>query len=163
MRLEGEAAAESRGRLLASARALLAGGWVSAQTLLENSEGEFLEELQLIKTTALEWKKKEVRVNTKVVYNQTKFNLLREESEGYAKALVVLNEAAGGGALRPATLPGVTQALQALIGAFDLDPNRVFDLVLDRCALLCFALFSFLWGGCKPGARGVGASCIGCA
>ncbi len=27
----------------------------------------------------------QVRVNTRLLYQQTKFNLLREESEGYAK------------------------------------------------------------------------------
>ncbi|KAI8538772.1 hypothetical protein RHMOL_Rhmol09G0129800 [Rhododendron molle] len=50
-----------------------------------------------------------VRVNTRLLYQQTKFNLLREESEGYAKL--------------------------SLIGHFDLDPNRVFDIVLE-----CFEL-----------------------
>jgi THO complex subunit 2 len=108
----------------------LDGGLVSRGALLENCEGEFLEELSLVRS-ATDFKKKEVRVNTKVVYNQQKFNLLREESEGYAKVLTVLNNG-GDAALSAATLPAVVRALQALIGFFDLDPNRVFDLVLDR-------------------------------
>lgn len=31
----------------------------------------------------------QVRVNTRLLYQQTKFNLLREESEGYAKLVIV--------------------------------------------------------------------------
>ncbi len=97
----------------------------------------------------------QVRVNTKLVYNQQKFNLLREarrvlwacvsahsarpdlccrqESEGFSKVLTVLNNA-GASALNEADVKDVVRTLQSLIGCFDLDPNRVFDLVLDRCA-----------------------------
>jgi hypothetical protein len=53
------------------------------------SKGEFLEEAGLF-PSALGWKKKEVRVNTKLVYTQQKFNLLREESEGYSKLITAL-------------------------------------------------------------------------
>ena len=70
-------------------------------------------------------------MNTKLVYNQQKYNLLREESEGYAKVLTVLNNF-GATALSERSTPDVVVALQSLIGCFDLDPNRVFDLVLDR-------------------------------
>ena len=38
----------------------------------------------------------------------------------------------GASALRADTVPAVVTTLQSLIGCFDLDPNRVFDLVLDR-------------------------------
>ena len=42
------------------------------------------------RTSAVGWKKKEVRINTRLVYTQNKFNLLREESEGYSKLVVAL-------------------------------------------------------------------------
>ena len=45
--------------------------------------------------------------------------------------LTVLNNF-GATALSEASAPDVVVALQSLIGCFDLDPNRVFDLVLDR-------------------------------
>ena len=45
--------------------------------------------------------------------------------------LTVLNNF-GASALRADTVPAVVTSLQSLIGCFDLDPNRVFDLVLDR-------------------------------
>ena len=100
----------------------------------------------------------QVRVNTKLVYNQQKFNLLREarcppgatggvaqnerndpniaspqESEGYAKVLTVLNNGSAS-SITADNVHAVARTLQSLIGCFDLDPNRVFDLVLDSLA-----------------------------
>jgi hypothetical protein len=57
--------------------------------LIERCEGEFLEEAGFI-PSSVGWKKKEVRINTRLVYTQQKFNLLREESEGYSKLITVL-------------------------------------------------------------------------
>ncbi|KAL0372781.1 UNVERIFIED_CONTAM: THO complex subunit, partial [Sesamum calycinum] len=42
-------------------------------------EEEFLWESEMIKIKAADLKSKEVRVNTRLLYQQTKFNLLREE------------------------------------------------------------------------------------
>ncbi|KAJ6877621.1 hypothetical protein NC651_030397 [Populus alba x Populus x berolinensis] len=47
--------------------------------------GGIFMEAEMIKIKAQDLKGKEVRVNTRLLYQQTKFNLLREESEGYAK------------------------------------------------------------------------------
>ncbi|XP_065856982.1 THO complex subunit 2 isoform X2 [Euphorbia lathyris] len=102
------------------------------QTFLTFQE-EFLWESEMIKIKAQDLKGKEVRVNTRLLYQQTKFNLLREESEGYAKLITLLcqgyedtNESAS------ATTIGI---IKSLIGHFDLDPNRVFDIILE-----CFEL-----------------------
>ncbi|WZZ58949.1 hypothetical protein YC2023_059056 [Brassica napus] len=46
---------------------------------------EFLWEAEMVKIKAQDLKGKEVRLNTRLLYQQTKFNLLREKSEGYAK------------------------------------------------------------------------------
>lgn len=67
--------------------------------------------------------KKIRRVNTELYYKQQKFNLLQEESEGYAKLLTLLFEK---------DLSKVTsETLRTFMGTFDLDPNRVLDLLLD--------------------------------
>jgi len=63
-----------------------------------------------------------------------------QESEGYAKVLTVLNNCGSGAALSSSSVADVVRTLQSLIGCFDLDPNRVFDLVLDRCALFGLSL-----------------------
>ena len=70
-------------------------------TLKERLELENLESLGLITGAKDEkgkllsapevWKKKEVRTNTSLVYKQSKFQLFREEAEGYAKLITVLN------------------------------------------------------------------------
>ena len=42
------------------------------------------------------WRKKEIKANTRRVYTQKKFNLLREESEGYSKLITLLSQAGSG-------------------------------------------------------------------
>ena len=129
---------------------------VSKNTLLERCEGEFLEECGFV-VSAVSFRKKEIRVNTRVVYQQKKFNLLREESEGYAKLIAVLQAFA----TRPGTSSGsietsekktsekdtaadevaasnTKRAVQSLIGTFDLCPNRALDLVMDAAESLFY-------------------------
>ena len=77
-----ESDAPKRARLADLARALVdTEGVVQKSTLMERCEGEFLEEAGFV-ASASAFRKKEIRVNTRVVYTQKKFNLLREESEG---------------------------------------------------------------------------------
>ncbi|RMX63474.1 hypothetical protein DD238_004333 [Peronospora effusa] len=70
--------------------------------------------------------KKMVRINTKTLYTQTKYNLLREETEGFSKVLCLLHTG-----VTTSQLEATKTDLMALIGFFDLDANRVLDLVLD--------------------------------
>ncbi|CAJ0606775.1 unnamed protein product [Cylicocyclus nassatus] len=67
-----------------------------------------------------------VRLKTRLYYKQAKFNLLREESEGYAKLITELMD--GGGGIPAKTM--MTRVL-CLIGQFNLDPNRVTDIALE--------------------------------
>ncbi|KZT54519.1 hypothetical protein CALCODRAFT_485477 [Calocera cornea HHB12733] len=71
------------------------------------------------------FEKKTRQTRTNLFYKQTKFNLLREESEGYSKLIVELVSNHD----QPAsfTWPRVV----SLIGFFDLDPHRVLDLIFD--------------------------------
>ena len=58
-------------------------------------------------------------------YKQNKFNLHREESEGYAKLMSEL-------LCRTHTeVSSLVNILKALIGCFSLDPNRVIDTILE--------------------------------
>lgn len=87
-------------------------------------------------------------MNTDMYYRQHKFNLLAEESEGYAKLLAfymsLLNDDdRGGSVVATATVDNraddnhnkqydhAKRYVRELIGVFDLDPNRVLDLALD--------------------------------
>eukprot|EP00775_Hariotina_reticulata_P003413 gene3413-3686_t len=72
--------------------------------------------------------KKERRFYTTYFFKQDKYNLLREENEGYSKLLTLL---LSGGTLKQQQLPALAREIKAMIGAFKLDPNRVCDLVLE--------------------------------
>ncbi|KAL9187407.1 hypothetical protein ACHAXT_001510 [Thalassiosira profunda] len=77
--------------------------------------------------------KKLKKLNTDMYYRQHKFNLLAEEGEGYAKlwGLLVLGLRDGGGGSDDEQFAHAKKYVRELIGAFDLDPNRVLDLALD--------------------------------
>lgn len=81
--------------------------------------------------------KKEIRMKTGLFYKQNKFNLLREQSEGYSKLTAELTSS-----LAPPLTPLTSAAIEdrarpvwekviSLIGYFDLDPNRALDIILD--------------------------------
>ena len=65
--------------------------------------------------------------NTQVHYKQQKYNLLQEESEGYSKVLNFFVS----GCYHDGDLDCQRKRLRQLIGVFELDPNRVLDLLLD--------------------------------
>lgn len=71
------------------------------------------------------FEKKLIRINTKLYYTQNKYNLLREENEGFSKLItelyVVLNDK---------NVNEILSHIQSLIGYFDLDPHRVCDIIL---------------------------------
>uniref|UniRef100_A0A1I7W1H0 THO complex subunit 2 n=1 Tax=Loa loa TaxID=7209 RepID=A0A1I7W1H0_LOALO len=66
-----------------------------------------------------------VKTKTRLFFKQVKFNLLREESEGYAKLITELLD-------NPSlTVSKALNRLYHLIGQFNLDPNRVIDIILE--------------------------------
>ncbi|KAL8520815.1 hypothetical protein ACS0TY_011389 [Phlomoides rotata] len=124
---------EYRSRLIKLAKWLVESALVPLRFFQERCEEEFLWESEMIKIKAADLKSKEVRVNTRLLYQQTKFNLLREESEGYAKLVTLLCQVPEVSTEnQSAATVGI---IKSLIGHFDLDPNRVFDIMLE-----CFEL-----------------------
>jgi hypothetical protein len=65
-------------------------------------------------------KKRAVKINTRILYRQEKFNILREETEGYSKLFTILS------AMPPPNKDpsAYIRQVEATIGCFDLDPNR---------------------------------------
>ncbi|KJH43483.1 hypothetical protein DICVIV_10489 [Dictyocaulus viviparus] len=94
-------------------------------------------ELDVLEASLPANKQQLVRLKTRLYYKQAKYNLLREESEGYAKLITELMD--GGAGLPPKTM--MTRVL-CLIGQFNLDPNRVTDIVLE-CFECCASQKSF--------------------
>lgn len=60
-------------------------------------------------------------------YKQRRFNLFREESEGYAKLITELNQDMNDAI----TVDSILELVKSLIGCFNLDPNRVLDIILE--------------------------------
>ena len=72
------------------------------------------------------YNKKMNRISTMMNLWQTKYNLIKEANEGYSKVILVLLTVKDTD--DPAKL---YQTITCHIGNFDLDPDRVLDLILD--------------------------------
>ncbi|XP_072482051.1 THO complex subunit 2 isoform X3 [Notamacropus eugenii] len=99
---------------------------VSDTILKERLDPETLESLGLIKQSQ-QFNQKSVKIKTKLFYKQQKFNLLREENEGYAKLIAELGQDLSGNV----TSDLILENIKSLIGCFNLDPNRVLDIILE--------------------------------
>jgi len=88
-------------------------------------------------------------------YKQNKFNLLREQSEGFSKlftevtsALPAPHSPATGLPLEPLSIipervQPIWKRIVSLIGYFDLDPNRALDVILDLFSAYVTTHWSF--------------------
>uniref|UniRef100_A0A3Q3X0R8 THO complex subunit 2 n=1 Tax=Mola mola TaxID=94237 RepID=A0A3Q3X0R8_MOLML len=100
--------------------------FVPEAILKERLDPETLESLGLIKQ-AHQFNQKIVKIKTKLFYKQQKFNLLREENEGYGKLITELGQDLSGNI----TSHLILESIKSLIGCFNLDPNRVLDIILE--------------------------------
>lgn len=81
-----------------------------------------------------------IKLKTRLYYKQNKFNLYREENEGYAKLIMQLS----GNGLLDADTSTVLKNIKSLIGCFSLDPTRVIDIILDNFQLNPFQADFFI-------------------
>ncbi|KAI8901013.1 transcription factor/nuclear export subunit protein 2-domain-containing protein [Globomyces pollinis-pini] len=142
---------EKRSRLAELIQLLIQNNCIPIYLLKERLEPELLESLNII-PHAKKFAKTIIRMNTTLLYKQTKFNLLREETEGYSKLCVELVEnlpqpldvywskdKSSGHQIHIENRKNhidlksslVLRNISSLIGFFDLDPNRVLDVILD--------------------------------
>ncbi|CEI90631.1 hypothetical protein RMCBS344292_04949 [Rhizopus microsporus] len=119
-------------------------GLVESQALTTNDckvhfSSQLLKDCNIIPNKVL-FDRRLIRLNTAMLYKQHKFNLLREDSEGYASLINELtissidNQRDTKGKLTPTSLSKVPEFLKTIsshIGVFHLDPNRVLDIILD--------------------------------
>ncbi|XP_013185845.1 THO complex subunit 2 isoform X2 [Amyelois transitella] len=99
--------------------------FMSDKLLKERLEIDTLQDVGTLKNK--NFYTKFIKIKTKLYYKQRKFNLFREESEGYAKLIVELNQEISED-IESKTL---LEIIQSLIGCFNLDPNRVLDIILE--------------------------------
>ncbi|XP_049826219.1 THO complex subunit 2 isoform X2 [Aethina tumida] len=98
---------------------------VSEKLLKERLEIETLQEVGILKNRT--FYSRFIKVKTKLYYKQRKFNLFREECEGFAKLQTELNKEFNESTDHNQLL----DIVQSLIGCFNLDPNRVLDVILE--------------------------------
>ena len=94
------------------------------------------------------YQKYQKQQNTRTQYEQDKFNLQREENEGYSKLVVQLIQPS----LCSVTdhdLSNLVLNIQQLIGYFNLDPNRVQDIVLEAFENSLASVAVYLHKGCS--------------
>jgi THO complex subunit 2 len=96
----------------------------SEKMLKERLEIETLQEFNIVNKT---FYTKFIKIKTKLYYKQRRFNLFREENEGYAKLMTELNKEFGENDSRHNTI----EMVKSLIGCFNVDPNRVLDIILE--------------------------------
>lgn len=76
------------------------------------------------------FEKRIIRTNTNLLYKQKRFNLLREETEGFSKLIVEVHSAINN-AKAPSRARETAKTIESLVGYFDLDPLRSLDILLD--------------------------------
>lgn len=99
--------------------------FISDKLLKERLEIDTLQDVGTLKNK--NFYTKFIKIKTKLYYKQRKFNLFREESEGYAKLIVELNQELS----ETTDWQSMLEIIQSLIGCFNLDPNRALDIILE--------------------------------
>ncbi|KAI6218881.1 THO complex subunit 2 [Aphelenchoides besseyi] len=99
---------------------------------------EDLLKLELPQLGADSLKSKIIKSKTKIYYKQIKFNLFREENEGYAKLVTELLSVE-----MKDNVDVLFSRLSQLIGTFNLDPNRTVDVIIDcfSCNSSCHRVY----------------------
>ncbi|EPQ59661.1 hypothetical protein GLOTRDRAFT_136479 [Gloeophyllum trabeum ATCC 11539] len=149
-----ESLRKDREALAELVKEFLARGIIDPHLCRERLDSNTLERAGLVVSKAT-FNTKEVRVRTGLFYKQNKFNLLREQSEGYSKLTTELTSSIGP-AHSPATgrpveswqeiaarAQPVWEHVVSLIGYFDLDPNRALDIILDVFSVHIETHYSF--------------------
>jgi len=132
---------DEAGRLKALLQALIQENVLTIDVAVELLDKSILQDADIISNSQV-LATRSARINTGLLYKQQKFNLLREENEGYAKLShefnLALSELPKGGLVDGFEIAAKSGELltvvNALIGYFELDPNRVFDNILDVCS-----------------------------
>lgn len=103
-------------------------------------DASLLEKLDLIRNT---FNRMGIRKQTNLLYRQANFNLMREESEGFAKLMTELFTTSGNEPPTAEVVEDTVEKVKAMIGAFDLDVGRSLDVVLDVFGAVLVKQFRF--------------------
>ena len=99
---------------------------ISLETIKDQIEEDTLIDLSILSKDTYINNRNKIRTN--MLYELKKYNLLREENEGYSRLMTeLINEH-----INPDNVNTIIENVFSLIGFFRLDPNRVIDLILDN-------------------------------
>ena len=115
---------------------------IDPEIMRQELDVPLLTSLGLVRST---FERMRARKTTNQLYRQANFNLLREETEGYAKLLTDYYNAATESAHSDDAemAKDAYHRIMALVGAFDLDVGRVLDITIDISASLLVKSFRF--------------------
>lgn len=99
-----------------------------------------LQELGLIRST---FARLGIRLSTNLLYRQANYNLLREETEGFAKLTTELFTTSSREPPHSDSALAMFEKVKGLIGTFDLDVGRVLDVTLDVFAAVLIKQYRF--------------------
>ena len=103
-------------------------------------DSTLLESLGMIRSTFV---RVGIRQQTNLLYRQSNYNLLREETEGYSKLITELFTTSSNEALSSTIVEETFERVKGMIGAFDLDVGRVLDVTLDVFAAVLVKQYRF--------------------
>lgn len=103
-------------------------------------ETPLLQSLGLVRDT---FARMGIRKQTNLLYRQSNYNLLREESEGYSKLLTELFTTSNNERPSSEVVEDTFERVKAMIGAFDMDVGRVLDVTLDVFAAVLVKQYRF--------------------
>lgn len=103
-------------------------------------DSTLLESLGLIRNTFV---RVGIRQQTNLLYRQSNYNLLREETEGYSKLVTELFTTSSSEPLTSEVVEETFEKVKGMIGAFDLDVGRVLDVTLDVFAAVLVKQYRF--------------------
>lgn len=113
---------------------------ISPALMRQQLETPLLQSLGLIRET---FPRMGIRKQTNLLYRQSNYNLLREESEGYSKLLTELFTTSYNEPPSSDIVEDTFEKVKAMIGAFDMDVGRVLDVSLDVFAAVLVKQYRF--------------------
>lgn len=113
---------------------------ISPLLMRQELENPFLENLGMIRNTFV---RVGIRQQTNLLYRQSNYNLLREETEGYSKLITELFTTSSNEPPTSDVVEDTFERVKGMIGAFDLDVGRVLDVTLDVFAAVLVKQYRF--------------------
>lgn len=119
---------------------LLIATGISPLLMRHRLDSSLLESLGMIRSTFV---RVGIRQQTNLLYRQSNYNLLREETEGYSKLITELFTTSSNESPSSTAVEETFERVKGMIGAFDLDVGRVLDVTLDVFAAVLVKHYRF--------------------